>query len=228
VIGVEALVPGFVFGLANAAHCAGMCGVFAFQAAGARRRPVRMTLYLLGKTGTYVFLGALAGWLGAQALVATEYAQAALGIAVGLALLVAGVRWILPPTPSGPLGRAWARALAPVLRSAGDAYRIGGPFALGAVTGFLPCGVVYLAALQASAHANPLEAAGSMAAFGMGTVPVLLGVGLLGRGAVARYGAARLRVVGGLAVAAIGLLTLWRAATPLFSDAPASCPACLH
>lgn len=224
---IEALLPGFVFGVANSAHCAGMCGVFAYRAAGATRRPGRMALYLLGKTATYVFLGALAGWLGARALTgATATLQAAFGVAVGVALVIAGVRWIRPPAARAPLDSAWRRALTPFFRAANEAARGGGPLALGAVTGFIPCGVVYLAALQAGSLGTPGESAASMAAFGAGTVPVLLVVGLLGRGIVERIGVARLRVAGGLAVVAIGVLTLWRAAAPLLASAPEPCPLC--
>jgi uncharacterized protein len=51
---------------------------------------------------------------------------------------------------------------------------------LGMVLGFLPCGLLYAAIGAAAATSNPLAAAMSMAAFTLGTFPVLWLVGYLG------------------------------------------------
>ena len=54
---------GIAAGLAATPHCAGMCGGFPLHLARATEgRPwVRQLLFLVGKTFTYSFLGALAG-----------------------------------------------------------------------------------------------------------------------------------------------------------------------
>ena len=103
----------------------------------------------------------------------------------------------------------------PVFRAAHGAEKHGGPFALGAATGFLPCGVTYLAALQAAALGNAADGAMLMAAFGLGTMPVLAATGLFGRGAMAKLGPARVRVAGGLLLAAAGTVAVVRALLPL-------------
>ena len=54
-------------------------------------------------------------------------------------------------------------------------------FGLGAINGLLPCGLVYIAAAGAAATGQPIEGAIHMAAFGAGTLPVLLGIGMAGR-----------------------------------------------
>jgi sulfite exporter TauE/SafE len=54
-------------------------------------------------------------------------------------------------------------------------------FALGLINGLLPCGLVYVAAAGAAATGNLLSGALHMAAFGAGTLPVMLGIGLVGR-----------------------------------------------
>ena len=115
-------------------------------------------------------------------------------VCLAAVLLLAGVRLLRPPgavSRTGPA--AWfGQALAPAFALVRGAERSGGPFALGAATGLLPCGIVYVAAIQGAALGTPLGGAALMAAFGVGTVPVLAAVGLLGHGAVARFGPARL------------------------------------
>jgi sulfite exporter TauE/SafE len=44
--------------------------------------------------------------------------------------------------------------------------------------GFMPCGLVFAAVMAVTATANPLLAAIAMAAFGLGTIPALLGISL--------------------------------------------------
>jgi sulfite exporter TauE/SafE len=180
-----------------------------------------------------VAVGALlvtAGWRllrPAHALHGLVGAQAAVGVAVGALLVTAGWRLLRPARAPSRFATAWARIVAPVFRSVRRAHEVGGPFALGAATGALPCGVAYLAALQAAALADPLAGAASMAAFGAGTVPALAVAGLVGRGALARVGPARLRLVGALVVIATGLVAVARSAPSLFSSAGAP-PCCCN
>ncbi len=232
---LEVLAPGLAFGVANSAHCAGMCGVFALRAgsgqeSGGGRTPLRMALYLSGKTFTYVFLGAVAGLLGAHVLDTFAGAQPWLAVAVGAVLVIAGVRLLVPPSARWLMWRPVrlvSEMLAPAFRAAHGAERHGGPFALGLATGFLPCGVVYLAAIQGAALGTPFRGALLMAAFGLGTVPVLLAVGLLGRAALSRIGPMRLRLAGGIVVLLAGLVGMARGIAPLLADG-AGGAACCH
>jgi sulfite exporter TauE/SafE len=227
----EAVVPGFLIGIASSAHCAGMCGAFALRAGtGGARAPWRMLLYLSGKAFTYVFLGALAGLAGASIIDQFVGIQGWLGLAVGAVLLFAGVRLLRPPGAIRATGPgAWiGRVFAPVFQFAHSAEAAGGPFALGAVTGLLPCGIVYVAAIQGAGLGTPLGGAALMAAFGAGTVPILAAVGLLGHGAVARFGASRLRITGGVLLLAAGCVGVYRALIPLLADPAAGGPPCCH
>jgi hypothetical protein len=101
--------------LANAAHCAGMCGVFAGHAARGGGRG--LSAYLAGKTATYVTLGVLAGAAGAQALALSRAAQPWLALLAGTALL-SGL-CALQPSRAGAAGRRLRTALAPARRCAG-------------------------------------------------------------------------------------------------------------
>src|SRR3569832_1659169 len=52
--------------------------------------------------------------------------------------------------------------------------------ALGGLWGWVPCGMVYCVLLTAMLSGSALAGAGVMLAFGLGTLPMLLGMGLLG------------------------------------------------
>lgn len=233
----EAALPGFLFGLANAAHCAGMCGVFAFRAgrpsddgspAGRAAPAFRFAAYAAGKAFTYVALGAVAGTLGAAVLASLGGVQAWLGLAAGAVLVAAGIGMLLPRRAS-PDGGARPFLAAPFVDAVRRARATGSAFLFGAATGALPCGVVYLAALQSATTGSPLRASLSMAAFGAGTVPVLAAAALLGHGVLVRFGPSRLRAAGAALVLAAGLVTSYRAAAPLLADAPpGEAPPCCH
>jgi hypothetical protein len=60
-------------------------------------------------------------------------------------------------------------------------------YALGVALGFIPCGLVYGALAAAAAGGNGLTAAFAMAAFWLGTVPMLFGVGVAGGAILGRW-----------------------------------------
>lgn len=222
----EVLAAGLLLGVAGSAHCAAMCGAFALRAGSAGRPLLAVPLYLAGKTFTYVLLGTAAGAAGARLVQVAGPWQAALGVAAGAALLLAGVNLLRPLRAESRIGAAWGRLLAPFFRAVRGAHASGGPFALGTLTGALPCGVSYLAALQAAASGSPVRGAALMAAFGAGTAPVLAVTAFAGAGALARLSPARLRVAGGVLVLAAGAVAIARAAPVLLAGGGAAC--CSH
>jgi sulfite exporter TauE/SafE len=205
-------------------HCAGMCGPFVLgQAAdrmarlpagrmceSARLRSGLLLPYHAGRIATYTALGTAAGVLGAArmppavpALLLTLAAAAFLLLALGRAQprLVAG----LAPALAGGGG---------LFALAGPAGRLGG-LPLGLALGFLPCGMVY-AALAAAASAGPVMGGAAMLAFGLGTVPGLVAVAVLGQAAARRWQGAT-RAFAPWLLGANGLLLLalaWRTMAP--------------
>ncbi|MCB9898282.1 MAG: sulfite exporter TauE/SafE family protein [Planctomycetes bacterium] len=232
----EVLAIGALFGLVHAAHCAGMCGVFALGAARGTRPLAGLLLYLLGKTFTYVFLGAVAARLGGALGGLSSDVPRVLAWAVGGVLVFAGLRRVVSPLGRPTtVGAALARHLGPLVRAGAEVPGALRPFALGAATGAIPCGVVYLALLSAVALPDAGAGAAYMAAFGAGTAPVLIATGLLGRGALQRFGSRPgLLRLAGMAVLAAGLLTIARAgvdggargSSHDGSDTGTECPLC--
>lgn len=225
----EAAGTGLLLGLASAAHCAGMCGAFALQAASATRGRAALRdfcCYVLGKTFTYVFLGALAGAAGAGVAGLGTWARSSLGILTALVMAWAAVALLRPATRASLPGGRLATWLAPLQGLVGGGRGPAGRFALGMTTGAIPCGVVYVAALQAAHTGSAGPGAAVMASFGLGTVPVLLAVGLLVRHGSLHH--PRLRPAGGVLLVLVAGLTLWRALSPLLTAVGSGAAPCCH
>lgn len=166
--------------------------------------------YQIGRIGTYTALGAISGALGSTALLASSvlpvqralYVLTALML-VGLGLYMAGVtRYLAPIERVG--GELW-RHIAPLGRRLAPARTPVQALALGAVWGWVPCGLVYSMLATALVTADPSRGAVVMLAFGAGTLPNMLGASVLAhRLALLRRRGAR-RATGAIVV----LLGLW-------------------
>lgn len=163
------ILSAFLTGLAGGVHCVGMCGGFALAAARPGRRGV--LTYHLGRIVTYSTLGAAAGAFGA-ALVTLQWIGSGLAAAllVWFSLQLAGVR-----TPSWMRSSLAHRALAAV----GQYTRPMGSFGVGLSTALLPCGLVYAALAIPVASGSVLTGVLAMAAFGVGTSPLLSLMGVI-------------------------------------------------
>ena len=183
----------FAAGLAGGTtHCALMCAPFVLMQVGAnadralaggtlgRLSGAALAPYHLGRMLGYGLLGGVAGAVsGLASGVADLKALLALplGVAAWLLLRQALAR-------SGGGGRA-APALAGWLPARIEGLVSqpgpGRGVLLGLLLSALPCGLLYAALAGAAAAGSALTGALAMAAFVLGTVPALVGVGLLGR-----------------------------------------------
>jgi sulfite exporter TauE/SafE len=178
----------FLAGLVGGAlHCAGMCGPFvlsqvmadAERAADTRygewRRLAGAALlpYHLGRLTTYTLLGAVAG--AATALFAST---PLFGWLSGGFLVLAACLMVLQAigmTRSG--GATLPHFLAALAGTLSAGHHAATRYALGVVLGLLPCGLLYGALAAAAGTASAAEGATVMAAFGLGTAPMLVAVG---------------------------------------------------
>jgi sulfite exporter TauE/SafE len=214
-------LPSFLAALGfGVTHCVGMCGGIAVSAGsysaatpGARGRFLGAALYHAGKTSGYVFLGAIAGHVGALAVSAgpVRWIQGALSILAGLAIVAVGVEALGLARPFRFLERIpMARLFRPV---AGAASRSRSSLAMGLVNGFLPCPVVYAFVAQAVARANAPEGALVMLALGLGTAPPLVALVTAGAALGPRL-RAKLAPVAGSILVLFGAATIVRGVAP--------------
>jgi sulfite exporter TauE/SafE len=181
-------------------HCAPMCGAFVLgqmsermarlpQARLCERQRIGNAMllpYHLGRLTTYAGLGAAAA--GSAAILGESVwfgrCSAALLAVAALLFLALALRRVLPSAAAW-LDRApgfWGRLLGRITQAIprGTAW---GEFLLGITLGFLPCGFLYAALAAAAASGRPALGAAAMAAFGLGTVPSLMVVGIAGHAA---------------------------------------------
>lgn len=230
------LMSAFLLGLFGGVHCAGMCGgIVALLGSRHRVVPIRaqagagalaamqssvplQLAYNAGRIGSYTVAGAIAGgvgsaaWLAAHVLpiqqaafVAANLVMIALGVA--LAGLAGGLRRL------GVLERAGAalwRRVGPHATRLLGAPTLPGALAAGAAWGWVPCGMVYGVLVAALVSGSAADGALLLLAFGLGTLPNLLALGLAaqrGAGLLAHPGA---RVAAGVAIVMFGLAGLAR------------------
>ncbi len=214
-----ALGAAFVGGFAGGIHCVGMCGgiVHALCAApGARNDGPRMrylVAYNVGRVASYMCAGAIAGAIGAAGLLTRAapvlqpgfFALASLML-VTLGLYVAGMLPMLASIEAAG-GKLW-RAIQPWTRHLLPVNSLPRALGLGALWGWLPCGMVYAVLLTALALGSWWRGAALMLAFGLGTLPNLFGIGLMWKQVNRLRRAGALRRLAGCAIALFGVLSL--------------------
>jgi sulfite exporter TauE/SafE len=181
--------------LSGFGHCVGMCGPLVatytlqnggdrLDAAGTavRRHLPAHLLYNAGRLTTYTTMGALMGLAGSFVQVAASLSglQRTVHLVAGVAMILLGLHmagW-LPRWPKAGSQQGLGLYQRLVHRLV-NASRKRGHFGLGLVLGLMPCGVLYTAEIAAAATASPARGAALMLAFGLGTVPALLSVGLM-------------------------------------------------
>jgi sulfite exporter TauE/SafE len=207
----------FLAGLAGGpVHCAPMCGGFvlgqvsdrmaqvpaARLCEAARLRHGLLLPYHAGRLATYAALGAAAGGIG-QAMRLNGFGDMLLLVAAAMLAGQAAMRlWpdLLPALPAAPA--AWGHALAAMSR------RVGPGLPLGLLLGLLPCGLLYAALTAAAATGEAAQGALGMIAFGVGTLPSLIAVGLAGQVTGRRWRKAIARLAPALLLANAMLLLL--------------------
>lgn len=182
-------VSAILLGLVGSLHCAGMCGPLAIALPLQTSTPTPGNIsssaaFLLGRIAynggriiTYCLIGVIFGLAGKTFLMAgvQRWLSMSLGIAL-LAGLVASRRLALWQ-PVTTLVESLKRRMAHLLRQR-SLTALG---MLGLLNGFLPCGLVYVAAAGASATGGIFSGAQYMAIFGLGTVPMMLAISLSGK-----------------------------------------------
>ncbi len=173
-----------LLGLGGSFHCIGMCGPIAFVLPVDRsskwRAGLQSILYHLGRLTTYSLIGLLFGLIGKGLYLAGF--QQRISIAMGILMIVA----VIFPTNyftkfrfTQPLYKMVGRlkkSLGTYLHKKSNTAL----FIIGFLNGFLPCGLVYMALIGATAMGDPISGALYMFIFGLGTSPLLTGAILAG------------------------------------------------
>lgn len=213
----------FLVGLLGGGHCIGMCGgivgAVTMALPGERPRLPFLLAYNGGRIASYTAAGVLAGLIGASSFFLDHvlpvekllYLLASLMLIV-LGLYLAGLwQGVLVLERLG--GTLW-RHLQPLSKRLLPVRNPAGAFALGLVWGWLPCGLVYSVLVAALATGSALDGGLLMLAFGLGTLPTLLAMGLAAVRLKAWLQQKWVRLISGLLVLGFGVVGLLRFAIP--------------
>ncbi len=240
------LLPIFLIGLLGSVHCIGMCGgiVSAFSVASgpARRIPIALQsvgsvrifngfasvfAYNAGRIGSYAAAGALAGGAarGVQMLAGMARLQSvgywlANLMLVTLGLYLMGVwRGLARLEVVGQLLWRRIQPATKLLLPPDTPLKM---LALGSLWGWLPCGMVYAVLLTALLTGSATRGAIVMLVFGLGTLPTLLAMGLMGTRLRGWLQQRRIRQGSGAVVllfGVVGLMRAWRGMSSGWLDA---------
>lgn len=174
------IVNGLIIGLASSLHCIGMCGPIAMAIPVNRKNNFTILSgvlqYNLGRVLTYAILGFFIGSIGLtiESFGVLQWLSIITGVAL---ILYAWRKWLgksfHAKIPGINVNGFVSKGIGSVLRSK---FPMKLPL-LGLLNGLLPCGMVYVALMNAMLAGNQSGSAFSMIAFGLGTVPAMMAVG---------------------------------------------------
>jgi sulfite exporter TauE/SafE len=213
------LMSAFLVGLLGGGHCVGMCGgivgAVSMHLPQSKSKAPFLLSYNAGRILSYTFAGAIAGLVGASSFFLEHvlpiqhvlYGISSLML-IALGLYLADI-WHVVTHLEGAGKGIW-KTLQPYSKRYIPAQNIKQAFFLGSLWGWLPCGLVYSVLIAAIATGSAINGGLLMLAFGLGTLPTLLTMGMA---------AVRLKTVlqniwvrraSGLLVLGFGLLGLLR------------------
>lgn len=212
---IPLLGSALILGLLGGGHCLGMCGglmgalTLAIPPEQRGRRLRLLVAYNLGRVFSYACAGlllGLAGWAVASSPAAMALRVVAALLLIAMGLYLAG--WWNGLTRIEALGRGLWRVIQPAASRLMPVSSLPQALLLGALWGWLPCGLVYSTLLWAASQGSAGYSAALMLAFGLGTWPILLATGLAAQRVNALLRRRSVRVAGGLLVILFGLWTL--------------------
>jgi sulfite exporter TauE/SafE len=223
-VGLDQLAAALLVGLLGGVHCVGMCGgIVGTLTMGlpveARSSLVRLApyqlAYNLGRLAGYAVAGALVGGAGqlAVAIVPVQYAQRVLYLVAAVFMVLLGLYlggWWTGLARLERVGTFFWRRIEPVGRRLLPIRTVGQALGVGLVWAWIPCGLVYSVLIWSASAGGAGEGALLMTAFGLGTLPNLMGIGMLAGAAARLADQIWIRRTSGGLVLAFGLYALWQ------------------
>ncbi|MFM6925949.1 MAG: sulfite exporter TauE/SafE family protein [Ferruginibacter sp.] len=181
---IQLLFVAFMIGIVGSFHCVGMCGPLAMSlplsSNGFRDKISGAFIYNAGRIVTYSIFGLLFGLIGQTA--ALFNFQQWLSIGTGsliLLFIIMPKKYKIQSTASGYTTAFFTRVRMELGRLFTQKNN-SSLFVIGLLNGLLPCGLVYMAVAGAIAAGSTWNSALFMAAFGLGTLPVMWSVAFFG------------------------------------------------
>lgn len=234
---MQNLEPGFstsylvalIMGLFSALHCLSMCGSIIGSLTLSLRREIRdskallfpfVLSYNLGRVTSYTLAGYLAGMLHNVLMLPLGEGQGhrILQILSALVMLGAGLHvagWFPRFAYIERGGALIWRRIEPYGRRLIPVETLPKAYIFGMIWGWLPCGLVYTAVTLAATAGNEVRGALTMLAFGLGTLPAVVGVGIITSFMVRLSNMRKFRQVAGFLLILLALLAAFPWVNPM-------------
>jgi len=180
---MEIIIAGLTLGLMGSFHCIGMCGPIAIALPLSNEnwfsKFVGALLYNIGRTITYGFLGLIFGIIGAGLSFAgfQKWVSITMGILMIVSVVFPGIsRNINKGGGSFSFMNKIKFYIGKLFKNRSKSSL----FLIGLLNGFLPCGLVYMALAGALATADLKLSILFMIMFGLGTIPMLFAISIIG------------------------------------------------
>ena len=174
----------FVIGLLASFHCVGMCGGLVVtytarqqaQGEGSSSAVSSHLLYNLGRVVSYTATGAVLGGFGSFFAISPVF-TGVVTVLAALFMLLMGLSLLTEFRFLKRLQVAMPSLVGRFLYGQRDSSSPKGPLAIGLLNGLMPCGPLQAMQLYALASGSVVRGALSMAAYALGTVPMMFGLG---------------------------------------------------
>lgn len=224
------IISAFAIGFLGSLHCVGMCGGISGALATALKPASNTTtlsdvsrklayqfIYSTGRLLSYAVAGGIAGFLGEQLVSGMPHGISYLRTFAGIMILLVGFYisgWWMVLAKLERLGTILWKRIAPITRKLMPVDSYSKALLLGALWGWLPCGLVYSALSWSIGSGSAINGALLMLYFGIGTLPAMIGVGLFANvlSDIARSKA--MRSLAGLSLMVYGGWIIWGHISP--------------
>ena len=214
-------ITALLVGILGGVHCLGMCGGVVGGLTFSLETQVQSNwwrmlsfqlVYNIGRISSYVIIGAVFGLVGAGlgSVAAFLPVQQSLQVVAGLFMVALGLYlggWWFGVAKVEKVGQKLWILLAPYAKKMSHVKHYHQAWLYGLIWGWLPCGLVYSMLIMAMTAGSATEGALVMLAFGLGTLPNLL---LMGVFAFYFTRFSRMQWVKRLAGASVILMGLWQ------------------
>jgi sulfite exporter TauE/SafE len=218
-----------LMGLFSALHCLGMCGSIIGSLTLSLRREIRdnkrllmpfVASYNAGRIVSYSLAGMLAG-IAEHVLslpLGEGHGHRILQIISALIMLGAGLHiagWFPRFAYIEKAGGKFWHRIEPYGRRLVPVETLPRAFVFGMIWGWLPCGLVYTALALAATTGDVVRSTFTMFAFGLGTMPAVMGVGIMTSLMVRLSNMKKFRQAAGITLIALALLAAFPWLNPM-------------
>ncbi len=221
----------FLMGLFSTLHCLGMCGSIIGTLTLSLKKEIRedkkllipfVASYNTGRIISYMLAGLVAG-LAESVLTApfgSGHGHRFLQIVAALVMLGAGLHiagWFPRFAYIEKIGGLFWKRIEPYGRRLIPVETLPRAFVFGMIWGWLPCGLVYTALTLAATTGDMLRSGLTMLAFGLGTMPAVMSVGIMTSWMVWLSKATAFRQIAGITLLILAVLSAFPGLNPFAS-----------